>query len=177
MKKDALIHYLKLYRHDIMNQLQLLQGYLQIDNQAMLREKFQETFEMFKEEQQLFRLHAPHFIIFILYFNHTYENMQLSYTIQVSDIKLEHYDDAIVKQSKLMIEQIAQFRESFMYNWKLDITYRTEEGLIDFIYQLVNNEIDIEKIKKAFRNHTFTFPITVREVDDDLHVAFSVPYK
>jgi stage 0 sporulation protein B (sporulation initiation phosphotransferase) len=122
MKPEEVIHMFRHYRHDLLNDLQLVLGYTQMGNLDKVKEKIHVILEKTAEERKLANLNCPHFTVWTMNFNTKYNNLKLSYEVQLNKGDLSAVD-LILKET---CEEIAQLlhkhlRKERLYNIELHI--------------------------------------------------------
>lgn len=172
--KHELIHYLKLYRHDVMNHLQLVHGYSQLGNAEKLDLKLAEVLDIFQEEQKLFKLNMDQFVMYVLFFNHNYLTMQLSYKINIEKTNLTYMDELVYTEVKKIMELFKDDTSTFVYNWFLEVKYSDNREGIDFVFRL--NKVGMDELvrKCDIVAEQFSIPLTIRETDTEIEYSFAV---
>lgn len=82
MKVEEVLSVLRHYRHDWMNQLQLVYGYASMDKLDKVKEKLTEVLNESQQESRLLGLNAPHFALWTIQFNSVYQQFTLQYEIE-----------------------------------------------------------------------------------------------
>lgn len=100
-EKDAML-ILQRYRHDILNELQLVSGYLQLGNAKKAEELLQNFFEHMQEERKLTQLQIPAFSLWLIEFNHTHPRYQLTYEVW-ADGNWEPLDRILLEKANAII--------------------------------------------------------------------------
>lgn len=109
MKESEVIQLVQQYRHDILNQLQLVQGYLSMNKPNKVGEKLADLFSSLNEERKLTSLEAPKFALWLLQFNHSYNNFRITYQIDMeSSLSLENQDDKLFRYCKDIMEVLKE---------------------------------------------------------------------
>ncbi|WP_206207822.1 Spo0B domain-containing protein [Virgibacillus profundi] len=122
VEKDV-VQALQHYRHDLMNDLQIVQGYLSMGKADKAEAKVKEWMEYFNEERKLMSLKAPSFILWVIQFNSRYENFRLSYTIHTENKDLQKIDEKLVEQCNHIMEDfINTSNDQELYNLKLKLS-------------------------------------------------------
>ncbi|RHW33043.1 Spo0B domain-containing protein [Oceanobacillus profundus] len=105
MMGERVVQILQHYRHDLMNHLQIVQGYVGMRNIEKAEKKLGEIVDYYNEERKLMSLNMPEFMIWIIQFNVRYENLRLTYKVH-SEYKNLHVSDSIlVKQFQDFMER------------------------------------------------------------------------
>ncbi len=85
MKDSEVVELLRHYRHDSLNDLQLVNGYLQLGKLDKVEAKMKEMVEKAAEERKLDHLNLPKSMLWILQKNWFTNNLNLTYKIHVED--------------------------------------------------------------------------------------------
>ncbi|WP_085991791.1 Spo0B domain-containing protein [Oceanobacillus senegalensis] len=146
MVEIEVVRLLQHYRHDLMNRLQLVQGYLSMGKTEKAASKMNELFSYLNEERKLIGLEAPNFILWLIQFNHSYKNFRMAYTIHIENESLHEYDQILLSKSK------------YIMNYLEETCNPSELYYIDFVLQENNESSVIEGhfLVEGFHNHTFT---------------------
>src|SRR5690625_252128 len=98
IEKDV-IDILQRYRHDILNHLQIISGYAEMNRLDDVKRNLNEWSSQLDIERKLFRLKAPKFIMFLLQFAQSYKNLRLAYSIHTAK-NLVTIDSLLYEQTK-----------------------------------------------------------------------------
>lgn len=142
MKDLEVIQLLQHYRHDLLNQLQLVQGYLSMGKTNKVEEKLEELFSLLNEERKLTVLQTPKFALWLIQFNHIYKNFRITYTIDIENQNLEHLDEILLTECKEFMEYMKKISDGDqLYEMELTIKETEDKQSIEtcfFIDGLVN---------------------------------------
>ncbi len=111
MKVNEVTNLLSHYRHDWMNQLQILHGYASMGKMEKVQEKLQGIIQDSQEESKLMKLQSPHFALWVIRFNTQYDQFRLTYSIQ-SQHNLEQHDQALMQNSQNVMNIFEEFINS-----------------------------------------------------------------
>lgn len=104
VKEEEVLQLLQHYRHDILNELQLLKGYVTLGKLEKVEEIMNNWVEHFDQERQLFRLHAPKWTIWLLRAKYRYHNIRVHVDLQLkSSLNLSAIDEQLVTQSEQVV--------------------------------------------------------------------------
>src|SRR5690625_1919955 len=98
MDKKMMVQILRNTQHDLMNNLQIIQGYLSMEKIDMVKAKLVDSIDYYSEERKLIQINAPHFILWVIQFNHSHDNIKLTYRINVENIDLSKIDLRLVQK-------------------------------------------------------------------------------
>lgn len=108
MDASDVIQLLRFYRHDLLNQLQLIGGYLSMDKPASAKEKLDNYARYLDKEKKLLNLNAPSFALWLLFFNDTYQNFRMTYDIQADNSHLEKEDALLTSQCEEIFHYLGE---------------------------------------------------------------------
>ncbi|WP_249870978.1 Spo0B domain-containing protein [Oceanobacillus saliphilus] len=171
-----IIRVLQQYRHDLMNRLQIVQGYMSMGKTEIAEKKLNEVLAYYNEERRLMGLNMPAFMLWILEFDSSFDNFRLKYTIH-GEYKNVHISESILIERcqdimadcsreldlqvlyevKLVLSKVANMSEikvELFIHSDSDIDLQVKEHMID---RYVNKEIDIDKTANGIR-FCFTVP-------------------
>jgi len=122
MEENDVLNILKLYRHDIMNQMQLVQGYLSMGATEKVAEKVHDITAAFHEERKLMALEAPKFALWLIQFNSLYDNIRITYEIHIENKNGKIADALLLQQCKNIIKYCYTYLNPMkLYEMKLNI--------------------------------------------------------
>ncbi|MEQ6375784.1 Spo0B domain-containing protein [Bacillaceae bacterium S4-13-58] len=124
MDTEKVIELLRHYRHDWMNQYQLIHGYASMNRLEDVKKKVQEGIEKSREESKLVQLHAPHLALWLISFNWYEEVFRLTYHIEeeTSVTTLSKADQELVESLKKIINQLHKYTlTDVLYHGQLHI--------------------------------------------------------
>ncbi|GLO66701.1 MULTISPECIES: Spo0B domain-containing protein [Oceanobacillus] len=127
MTEDVL-HIIQHYRHDLMNRLQLVSGYLSMGKVEKAEDKLNEAIAYYEEERKLMQLKAPSLMLWILEFEQYYRSYSMSYFIEATSTTYNHPIDDQWIVSKC--NQIMHVLQNHLYS---DSMYEVEIRIIDNI--------------------------------------------
>lgn len=154
--EKKVIRLLQYRRHELMNQLQIIQGYIQINKLELAIDKIGEIVESYEQERRLFHLDIPKFTWWLFTFTLDKNWFPLTYEILNFSQTIEHLDHTILSKSEEMFERLFN-----CVNHK-----QISEGKIKLIEQGENMTIQIELLgdfsllqKRQFNVKTVSYTI------------------
>lgn len=127
MKDFEVIQLLQHYRHDLLNKLQLVQGYLSMGKTNKVEEKLEELFSFLNEERKLTGLRTPRLALWLIQFNHIYENFRITYTIDIENQNLEHLDEILTTKCNEFMQYVTKKLDSNQL-YEMELTIKETEG-------------------------------------------------
>jgi len=115
MKADEVVKMFRHYRHDLLNDLQLVHGYASMGNMDKMKEMIQNILKKSEEERKLNQLNCPHFTLWLMNFNSTYENIRLTYSIQLKTVDFSTIDLSLLATCNEIIQHLHKYfsKDSF----------------------------------------------------------------
>src|SRR5699024_5790445 len=174
MEEKDVVVLLQNQRHDMLNHLQIIQGYLSMGNTEKVKDKMETWLDYFNEERKLFNLNAPLFALWIMQFNHMYTNARLTYKVQIKKKNLQTVDQQLTEQCKQMINSLMQEQSnSELYEGNLELNESTDDPEIINIKFSINGRFPgAENFKSKFINKDKYFPVTIQETENGITCYF-----
>lgn len=160
------------YRHDLLNELQIIQGYASMGKQEKVDEKINQLIDVFHQERRLLSLQASRFALWIMQFNHTYGNIRITYDIHVENIELGKIDRTLVLLCEQVINCMADHSEKdAYYEGILKVQKHSDGDKIIVHFSFTGKEIAIAALKKCLMaTHTYQ----VMETDTGFTCSFTI---
>ncbi|MFD1414000.1 Spo0B domain-containing protein [Oceanobacillus jeddahense] len=98
MDEKETVRLIQKYRHDLMNRLQIVSGYLSMEKTDKAKRNLDDVLRYYEEERNLMRLNADSFMIWILQFQDAYPSFALTYRVEL----LESVEKSIDEQELLI---------------------------------------------------------------------------
>lgn len=183
-KTESFLHTVSLHRHDLMNEIQLLLGYVQLKKYDKLRDFVEQMKDKAAQESVLFRLGAPQLVLYL--YQLQADNRQLEVELEIeADLKL---DQCVVDAHALgawLIELVQLFEvygvseeevnslvlEMFKETGELHI-YITFEGK----YEVRSLRERYEKMENRVRSGLQELTMTWQEENNGLSIKLRVPF-
>ena len=83
MDEKETVGLIQKYRHDLMNRLQIVSGYLSMGKADKAKKNLDDVIKFYEEERKLMRLNADAFMIWVLRFQDNYPSFALTYRIDL----------------------------------------------------------------------------------------------
>ena len=104
MEEKEVVQVLQRYRHDLMNDLQIVQGYLSMGKSDKAEMKIKNCMEHFHQERKLMSLHTPLFALWVIQFNHRYNNFRINYQIHTENVNLMSIDCELTDRCEKLLD-------------------------------------------------------------------------
>lgn len=171
MKEKDLLKVLQFYRHDIMNHLQVIHGYLNIGQQEKVTTKINDIMHHFKREKKLMDTNAPHFILWMLQVNHLEENIRVNYNFQYEKANLMTIDETLTEQSKQIINCIRLSGDPFeLYKTTFNFSKDEYNPSIIRVTIHISGQIDKESISSHLSPTQINNPMRMDLTENGLTV-------
>lgn len=130
MESEEVVDLLRHYRHDLMNHLQIIKGYHDMNNSTKVNVKLNELIELLDKERKLTNLNIPKFFIWVLQFNTIHQHLRMSYDIQAeSNQSLTMVENELISQCEAVTQMINKWvDDTALYELEL-ILKDSDEGL------------------------------------------------
>ncbi|MUK86983.1 hypothetical protein GMD78_01020 [Ornithinibacillus sp. L9] len=178
METIDVIELLRRQRHDLMNHMQILQGYLSMGKTEKVGEKLQALIEEFHAERKLMNLNAPEFTIWVIQFNSVYSNIRLSYEIHTECNDLTLIDEQLKNTSEVISEAILRSGDDTeLYEMKVELTTDNNNGFIDIKYTIWGTFLDKDMFIESIKCIDEGITIDVMDLEPDyISCTVSIPY-
>lgn len=148
MDEELAIQIIQRYRHDVLNHLQLVSGYLTIQKPEKAEEKVNEWIQMIEDERKLTNLDTPKFTLWIFQFSDLYKNFSLTYDIQLENKSYHVYDQFLYRYSCTVMDLMNDMiHPSEVYPIMLQLKETT-----DALHMIMNVEGEFVKTKEDILN-------------------------
>ncbi|WP_010098993.1 Spo0B domain-containing protein [Ornithinibacillus scapharcae] len=107
MESKDVIQLLRLQRHDLMNDLQIVHGYLSMGKTEKVTKKVNEIIEAFNRERKLMNSNCPEFTLFLIQAKWLYNNIQITYDIHTEKSELQAFDVSLTIIGNAILEAIS----------------------------------------------------------------------
>ena len=108
MEAKEVVDIIQSYRHDLLNDLQIIQGYVKLGKMEKVDDNLTKLFEFFHKERELLNLNIPHVVVWFKEFRMKYNQFKLGYSIHADNIKLTDADLYIKEKLDQIIQDIQQ---------------------------------------------------------------------
>ncbi|MBP1968791.1 stage 0 sporulation protein B (sporulation initiation phosphotransferase) [Virgibacillus natechei] len=174
MESEQTLEVLQYYRHDLMNHLQIVQGYLSIGKAEKAEAKLKESMDHYNEERKLMSLNAPMFILWLIRFNTTYMNLRITYQIHTDNIDLRRIDKQLVEQCQDVITSLVKATDDTeLYDLTLELNEIKKSSQIKvslFIDEGDRLKLNLDQMEQNKTVH-------VNEITSGILCEFSIPCK
>lgn len=144
MEEKEVVQVLQNYRHDLMNDLQLVHGYISMKKMDKAEMKIKDCMEHFHQERKLMSLQAPLFALWIIQFNHRYSNFRINFQIHTENVKLLSIDRELTDRcNKLMDYFLGNSDREILYDLNSQLSLTKESQRIELRFFIEADGIKI----------------------------------
>lgn len=173
---EDLIQVVQHYRHDLMNRLQIVQGYLSMGKIEQAEEKLNEVVDFYKEERKLMDLNVPAFMLWILEFNTIFKNFRLTYKIHAGHKSMHISDSVLIGQcQKIMGICIEVLDPQILYEVKIELNELPSLSLITVNLTIESDNLIEQLILEDMEFRNLNKDIDIESINNGLIFSFSVP--
>ncbi|ENH97962.1 hypothetical protein J416_02871 [Gracilibacillus halophilus YIM-C55.5] len=108
MNEEEIVEIIRHYRHDWLNELQLIMGYAQMGKLERVQEKTQDILAMTNHERALDQLGLPKTLITILQQQWRTDEISLTYQVNREQQNVEASDEQVEKHLSQLLQQLRQ---------------------------------------------------------------------
>ncbi len=105
---DDVLQLLRVYRHDLLNQLQLVDGYAGMGQHDVSREKLQVLINQLKNERILQTIQAPQFVFWLINLKLNERDFNINWEVENNHQSIEEFDHLLVHDGKLLTHYLKQ---------------------------------------------------------------------
>ncbi|WP_052360667.1 Spo0B domain-containing protein [Oceanobacillus manasiensis] len=176
MNEKDVILLLQHYRHDLMNHLQIIHGYLSMNKTDRVESKVQESLEYYNEERKLMHLQGTLLTLWVIQFSSYYNDFRLTYQIHTENKKIMQSDEQLVRICNRVISLISQMHagmELFEVHLLLEETEIPE--FLRVKLSIDGNFINKEEVIDKLNNMEVDFQMSTENTKDGIVCIFTIP--
>ncbi len=168
MKAAEVVDMFRHYRHDLLNDIQLIHGYASMGNLDKIKDKLQDLLQKTNEERRLTNLKCPHFTLWLMNFNAQYENIRLSYKVLIQE-DLSTFDLTLYATCQEIIQILHNYSsKEKLYNGEL-ILFNEGEPKVKLTFDGAFR--NLEECRQKLKKQEYVETIEVKE--EKLSVLFA----
>ncbi len=174
IEKEA-VRVLQYQRHDMMNHLQIIHGYMSMGNTEKAKNKMKSWMDELTEERKLFHLQAPKFALWLMQVNHVHTNLRLSYHIE-TDADLHEMDELLTTHCRRVLASVQKEIDlSSLYTGSLALNENAETSAINVTVTLDGSFNEVKNIETGLADMEDRLFVSVSKTDNGVMCRFSVP--
>ncbi|MYL56307.1 Spo0B domain-containing protein [Virgibacillus halodenitrificans] len=175
MNEEQVVKLLQHYRHDLMNHLQLIQGYLSMGKLEKVESKVQSCFNHYENERKLMSLNAPSLSIWLIEFNSRYEYLRLEYNIHVQNRNLSQIDIILKNHLENIISCIVEESDGTELIEILLQLNEAEENNNANVFLRIKTKAHKEEIKRKLKSMNWEYEQNISENNEGIVCQFLIP--
>ncbi|MET3682535.1 stage 0 sporulation protein B (sporulation initiation phosphotransferase) [Alkalibacillus flavidus] len=106
MDREQFLEWLRIYRHDLMNDLQIVQGYASMGKHDKSTEKVNALIERLKQERLLQTLNCDAFVYWLLSTSLTEHDLNLTFSVDTPLTDVSALDELLTHDGQMIVEQL-----------------------------------------------------------------------
>ncbi|WP_188453517.1 Spo0B domain-containing protein [Virgibacillus oceani] len=173
MREKDIIDVLRLYRHDLMNDLQIIQGYLTMGKMDKVHDKITSCMAHFDKERKLMSLNIPKFALWLIQFNSLHATFRFTYDICIENKNLNEIDTILLKQCQACINFLEKAaNDSEVFEGNISLGYQ-DEMIVTVQIFLAGNLKRLENYEAAPILERFS--LHMKQEDDGITCNLAIP--
>jgi stage 0 sporulation protein B (sporulation initiation phosphotransferase) len=167
-----IIQLLRLQRHDLMNDLQIVHGYLSMGKTDKVKLKVNNIIGSLNQERMLMNINCPKFALWLIQLKLQHKHIQFTYDILTENNNLISYDG--------FLEEIGHTVENYILANKFDtitgaIQLKYNNNSIDLAITITSPTIDCDAWEKHLADKLNNVLIQAEELESEVKFTFSIP--
>lgn len=139
MKPSEAVDLIQFYRHELLNHLQIIQGYMKMGNLDKADKAMNKLFESLHMERHILSLNIPNVFLWIFKSQMKYQHFKITYSVEIENKNISSLDGYITESlEQTMQEIIRNYNEEKVYRVHLAFKEEQENGRLEIS---VDNEI------------------------------------
>ena len=176
MEAEDVVNLIQHYRHDLMNELQVVQGYIKLGNLEKVDASMTELLDYFYQERKLLSLNAPNVFLWFMQFRLKYENFILTYDIDIENKNLSESDIFIGnKLEQIMRDAIENCSNEALH--RVEIEFKDSIDTCEIAVYVVDESEKLHSIEKKRINQSEIEDIDINIASNEYRYSFHVSYQ
>jgi|GEM_PF-1171442 len=176
MNEQELLLILQKYRHDVVNHIQLIHGYLTMDRPDRAKEKLDDWIELCEQERRLSSLRAPGFALWVIRFDSLYNRLRLEYHIHIGNMDLSAHDYEIRRLCEQILELILKSGPPEVLH-EVTLSIEEEGDSIAFELSVTGPFNDLPTFKETLKKLETPFETETAVNEETARIRFLIPYQ
>lgn len=124
MEEKEVMDILRYYRHDVLNDLQIVHAYTSMGKLEKVEEKLETYMAHFDEERKLMNLNAPNLALWLIPFNSIHPNFRFTYAIRDERIDISDIDQRLTTDCQYCITRLQEIsNDEELYEGEIVLEY------------------------------------------------------
>ncbi|MCM3742150.1 Spo0B domain-containing protein [Oceanobacillus luteolus] len=168
MEAKEVVNLIQLYRHDLLNHLQIIHGYVKMGKLEKVEANMSKLFDYIDNERDLFKLDIPHVVLWFFEFRKRYEQFQLSYEVDVNKLSLNAADMHIKDKLEQIMQDVKNISsEEELYTVQITLTEEEHDCIVEVSINIGESEIQTRefislegiKVVQQPKNRVYSFQV------------------
>ncbi|MCT1903362.1 Spo0B domain-containing protein [Oceanobacillus sojae] len=170
MDEKETVRLIQKYRHDLMNRLQIVSGYLTMGKADKAKMNLDNVLEYYEEERKLMRLNADKLMIWILQFQETYPAFALTYHVDLLESSTKKIDEQeLLSSCKKLLAFLSEAAQDLLV---YDLSLHIEEQETQWVIRMIIKDIILEKI--SIENIEQQYGISVTQENEKMNFEWNL---
>jgi stage 0 sporulation protein B (sporulation initiation phosphotransferase) len=175
VESKDIIQLLRLQRHDLMNDLQIVHGYLSMGKVDKVKLKVNDLLEAYHQERLLMNLNCPNFALWIIQLNWKQPNMRFKYHIHSIKNDLSRFDDVLTLTGTTLIDILTTVVENQTEVVAGEIDINEKNSLVEMVITIDGQAINKNEFKVGINNKIDNVSISENNADETIVCTFTFP--
>ncbi|WP_042146147.1 Spo0B domain-containing protein [Paucisalibacillus sp. EB02] len=172
MEAKDVIQLLRLQRHDLMNDLQIVHGYLSMGKTDKVKSKVNNIIDNLNQERKLMNINCPKFALWLIQVKLHHKHIQFTYDIHTENKNLLSYDGTLKEIGTTIIDYIIASKLDEITG---DLQVINNNNSIDLVMTVTSQTIDYNAWKNHLAEKLKNVLIQSEELETKVRFIFSIP--
>ncbi len=169
MEDAEVVKLLQHYRHDLMNHLQIVQGYISMNKSDKAEQKLKETIVHYNEERKLMHLNIPVFTLWVLQMNIRFDHIKFEYYIS-TEKKLSHLDNDLKSQCTNILSAVNKtYGTNRLYEISMEIKDVPNSPIVEISFLIKGENRQGMELSSLTHDH-----VRVRQTPSGMLCSFQI---
>ncbi|WP_010531117.1 Spo0B domain-containing protein [Lentibacillus jeotgali] len=173
MKETDVIQILRHYRHDLMNHLQIIQGYLSMGKTDKVQKKLKDYMGQLQEEGRVVNLNAPKFALYLLQFNFLHTNFRMTYHIRTANKSLQSVDELLAERCEKVMKTIVKLSDEMQLYELVISLFDVDQDMIGLEFAVNGKFPDNRALIETMES--LDWDMTIQQREDEFKCTVSIP--
>lgn len=172
VEEKEVMDLLRYYRHDIMNDLQVIHAYTSMGKLEKVEEKLANYMANFDEERKLMNLNAPKLSLWLIPFNSIHPNFRITYAIRGEKIDISDIDEKLTKDCQYCIAHLKGITsDKELYEGELVLEHLPDLNQVQVLLTFHGSLVDLTSENKILKRNNITLQIS----DNNIIYKITIP--
>lgn len=171
-----MIQLLRHQRHELMNDIQIIHGYVSMGKMEKVEEKLNAVIDNFHQERRLMNLNVPNFTLWLMQFNAMHSNIRLGYCIHIENINLANVDTLLLNQCKQIVDCIETVGDSGeLYRGEI-VLNELQSGIVGLTVAMEGKFVDLDNVITELRKKNNEYAVRTEKTQTGFACHYSIPF-